>query len=410
MSVLLRWFGVLILAAMLLAATAGDGQAQGKRRTTFDGLSVVANPVIQQQMTLGQTAHNIAVLGKAFQQVPPAALGFNPFVHSVNSVATTPSLASSSISPYSTSPYGSPYGYGSSGYPYDPTGGTLQGAASLTSAEGKYWVYINEARITREKARQASLETASKVVEFKRSYESTRLNAPQLRERETAVDLGVARKDAPATEVWSGKALNDLLHSIQGSSKPLSDGPKVPLEENTLRQSNLSDRSSQGNVGMLKDNGNLAWPKALKESLFDEPRKRLSRNLRIAVDQLKHKEPIEASQLNDIDSDFKTLIARLYNGADELSPSQYIGAKRYLNQLSGAVKALSDPKVANYFNNTWKARGKNVAELVANMTREGLVFAPAAPGEEAAYNALYQALRSFEVGVRGAPPESSYRR
>jgi hypothetical protein len=428
MSGLLRWFGVLALAALLLATAAGEGRAQGKRRTTFDGLSVVANPVIQPQMRLGQLAFNTAFVGNALRQVPPNALGFNPFG---NSLATAPSLSPFSLStaafsnPYgamvssgsgysaSTSPYGSPsspYGDSSNGYSSDPTAGTLRGLASLTSAEGQYWLNIGKARISREQSRQASLDTARKQVEFERCYESTRPTAPQLRDRERATDLARARTDPPATEVWSGKALNDLLRSIQGSSMPLSSGPNVPLEEDTLKQSNLSDRSSHGNIGMLKDNGNLAWPESLKESAFDEPRNRLSRNLRIAIDQLKHKEPIEASQLNDINGDFKALNARLHDSADQLSPSQYIGAKRYLNQLAAAVKALSDPRVVNYFNNTWNARGKNVAELVANMTREGLVFAPASPGEEAAYNAVYQALRSFEAGVRGARQESSEHR
>ena len=32
------------------------------------------------------------------------------------------------------------------------------------------------------------------------------------------------------------------------------------------------------------------------------------------------------------------------------------------------------------------------------MTKEGLVFAPAAPGDEAAYRAVYDALRTYESG------------
>jgi hypothetical protein len=331
----------------------------------------------------------------------------------MNSLASAPSLAQYSASPYSTSPYGSPYspnGYGSNGYYMDPTGYTLQGLASLTKAEGKYWGDIQEARIGREKVRQVALETERKRVEFEHWYDGTRPTAPQLRERETAADLDRARKDPPATEVWSGKALNDLLRSIQSSGTSLGGGANVSLEEDTLKQSNLSYHGSQGNIGMLKDNGTLAWPKSLKEPVFDEQRNRLSRNLRRAVADLKGKGPVEPALLNDIKNDLKALDAKLGDSAAELSASQYIKAKRYLNQLAPAVKALSDPKVGNYFNNTWNARGKNVAELVANMSREGLVFAAAAPGEEAAYNALYQALRSFEASVRGTHPESSMRR
>ena len=43
-----------------------------------------------------------------------------------------------------------------------------------------------------------------------------------------------------------------------------------------------------------------------------------------------------------------------------------------------------------------------MAELVANMTREGLTFVPAGPGDEAAYRSLNQSLRAFEGGLHTA--------
>ena len=70
------------------------------------------------------------------------------------------------------------------------------------------------------------------------------------------------------------------------------------------------------------------------------------------------------------------------------------------NQVADAIKSLSNPKAINYFNNTWITKGKNVAELVDHLTREGLTFAPAAPGEEAAYTSLYQSLRAFAAGMQ----------
>ena len=51
--------------------------------------------------------------------------------------------------------------------------------------------------------------------------------------------------------------------------------------------------------------------------------------------------------MKDIKGDFKALTDRLSESADELSPSQYIEARRFLNQLGAAIRALSDPKVAN---------------------------------------------------------------
>jgi hypothetical protein len=311
------------------------------------------------------------------------------------SLSTMP--GASSASPYG----GSPYGY-SSQYTYiPPDAALLMGFASLTNAQGQYWNQIQQARLLREQSYVASFETAKKRVEFERWYEEYgKPTAPKMRDKEMATDLDRARKDPPATEVWSGKSLNDLLRSIQ-SLGALSRGPNLPLDEDTLKHINLS-AGARGNVGMLRDGGFLTWPLQLQEPQFTDLRERLGKNIPRAVTDLKGNHPVESALLKDINSDFKALNEELSASAGDLSPSHYIEAKRYLNQLAQAVRALADPNAVKYFNNTWNAKGKNAAELVANMTRDGLVFAPAAPGDEAAYSSLYQSLRAFEGGMQQA--------
>jgi hypothetical protein len=56
--------------------------------------------------------------------------------------------------------------------------------------------------------------------------------------------------------------------------------------------------------------------------------------------------------------------------------------------------------VSHYFDNSWSSRGKTVTELVKFMSDNGLVFAPAAPGDEHAYRALYIALAAFDARMR----------
>ena len=110
---------------------------------------------------------------------------------------------------------------------------------------------------------------------------------------------------------------------------------------------------------------------------------------------------MSTTTLHNLDTLYHDIDRKLNKSADELSPSQYIEARAYLNQVKGAIDALNNPKAVNYFNNTWNARGKTVAELVGNIPRrEGLKFAPATQGDESAYNALYTALRSFDYGLQ----------
>jgi len=67
--------------------------------------------------------------------------------------------------------------------------------------------------------------------------------------------------------------------------------------------------------------------------------------------------------------------------------------------LGQTVTALKDRNVSNYFNDNWRPRGRNVAELVKYMGEKGLWFAPATPSDEAAYLALYHALAAFDAGM-----------
>jgi hypothetical protein len=406
------------LAAALLAALATQAQAQ----------RILNPPAPMQPQVLPP---NAGVLGTAapasmagYNPYAPALGGYNPATmgapasdpYALSTVGgfnpyTSPS-ASMSSSPYSLStsptgagfsgPYGMPYYpfYGGPGLagPGMGYGFALQGLASYTSAAGKYWGDIEQARILREQSRQMYLDTQRRRIQFEQWYETVRPTAPKMMAAERATELELARKAPGETEVLSGRTLNVLLRSIQSAGN-LNRGPNVELAEDALKHINVTGGASAGNVGMLKDGVKLAWPEGLQGEGFDTASKRLTRNLKLAVDTLKDREPVAAGTMKDIRGDFKSLNDKLNESADDLSPSQYIEARRFLNQLSAAIKALSDPNVAKYFNNTWNARGSNVAELVSNMTKEGLTFAPAAPGDEAAYRAMYNALRTFEVGL-----------
>lgn len=92
-------------------------------------------------------------------------------------------------------------------------------------------------------------------------------------------------------------------------------------------------------------------------------------------------------------------------GKEELSCNDYVKAMRYTNQLLEAVRVLPEQGAANYLNGRWQARGNTVGELVNDMTRNGLRFAPAADGGESAYTALYHYVLAYDSALgQMAPP------
>jgi hypothetical protein len=299
----------------------------------------------------------------------------------------------STYAPYTSGSYGANPWSGNS------EGAIFQGFAALADATGKSWKNIQEARLIRLDAQRRALDNLKRQWDTERYWNSIRPTAPRMMDAERAVALNDARNRATPARVWSADALNQLLRGIIRNGQ-LNRGPNIPLDEDTLKHINLTDRSSRGNVGLIKSGGKLNWPPVLQEPPLDKPSKALDRKLREAVEQLKDREPVSSTTLQDIDNLYKELNDRLSDRADELSPSQYIEAKRYLNQVGQAVRALRDKNAVRHFDNSWTPKGKNVAELVDFMRREGLEFAPATEGDESAYNSLYNALRAFEAGTR----------
>jgi hypothetical protein len=276
--------------------------------------------------------------------------------------------------------------------------GYLTGVASVTAATGQYWVSIQQARLLREQSRQMSYETARKRVELEAWYESRKMKTQDLVDNQVRTDLDRARRDPPMGEVTSGKSLNDLLNNIRKLGR-LNRIPNISLEEDILKRINLSSPATNGNAGLLRDGGKFDWPLSLQEKIFDEERARLSRNIEAAVKEVKDNGKVEARLLRDINTDVAALQRKLDDSTDDLTIAQSLEAKGFMRQLQASARVLRDPSVSKYLNSGWAAKGRTVAELVDNMTREGLNFAPATPGDEPAYMSLYYSLRAFEAGL-----------
>jgi len=405
-----KWFGVAALAGLALAGPlALPAQAQRIIMPVPFNNAVPPNPNIYLNpytgLNLRQAAFNTAVLGQALSTIPPYAMGFNPYPQV--SIGGNPLLATGLGGIGGGNPYlgaglplggGNPYlstggygggagspvlstsgGYGGSGsfaaYSSDPYGagggggytnpynGYLSGAASVTSANGQYQIQIQSARLMREQSRQAAIETRRKLYDEAMYEQMHRPDPEKIRQHDQEVALDRARHTPPLTEVWSGTALNDLYNHLSSQYGQLNKGPKVPLDEDMLKGINLTPRDTRANPGLLKDEGKLQWPLSLMSNEFTEPRRALERLLADAVQQVKFNNPVPAGSLRDMHVQLGQLNDTLRDRVNDLSPTQFIEAQRYLHQVGDAVKALEDPKVGNYVNRNWTAKGKNVAEL-----------------------------------------------
>src|SRR5262249_44362604 len=87
----------------------------------------------------------------------------------------------------------------------------------------------------------------------------------------------------------------------------------------------------------------------------------------------------------------------------DYSYQPFIQARDFLRGLGDALVALGQPDAADHFNGAYALKAQTVLGLVQQMADRGLRFAPAAPGDEAAYAALHEARRATDRAAQPHP-------
>jgi hypothetical protein len=297
--------------------------------------------------------------------------------------------------------YGQPY------YGGDPYAGYLQGAASVIDEQGKYLVNTQQAYLIKEQVRQA--QTANRRRAFDEwLYE--RANTPTLneqRERERKQEVRRDLNDPPATEVWTGRVLNIILTDLQDLEGRGVQGSAIPLEADLLTKINVYPAKGPSNIGLLKDKS-LAWPVGLRilpPALETKPlRDRIDKLLAEAKEQ-SVKGRVKADLVADLRDNLAKLRKFFSKRIDDMTFTQYAESKRFLSDLDAALQVLEQTDAADYLNGKYVAKGRTVRELVQYMKDSGLRFGAASSGDEAAYNALYQAMATYGREVIGKVAE-----
>lgn len=299
---------------------------------------------------------------------------------------------------YARRGYGLGYGYGWTNWMQNPYEGYLNGAANLTTANAQYQLTIQQARQAREESRRSALETRKQTLLEREWERSLQPDPEQIRQQQMMKSLQRSRNNPPAVEIWSATALNDLLRDIQSAQTSGATGPDVPLSAENLKHINVTTGTTYGGIGLLRGDGKLTWPYALSQSSFDGGRQQLDELLPQAIKEARSGQ-VSPQLLTKIRSAQSRLERTLDAQAGNLTPSEFTEASRYLRELKSSVQVLQQTDVAKYFRPAWTPKGSTVGELVQQMTREGLRFAPAVSGDEAYYTSLHRALVSYDMNV-----------
>jgi hypothetical protein len=360
---------------------------------------------IRRGLTLQQAAFNIRTLGQARSFIPPFTLGFNPYPRVVVNPGVANPYASLTSSPYATSagydnsnynPYASSY--------YDPYGGYLRGGADVINAQGRFLINNQQAYLTREQVRSERIANRHKIFdEYLYEHEKTPTSEEE-RQRRQLEQLNRSRNNPPLTEIWSGKALNDILADLRKlpakapAAGELVNLQQLPFDEDGLKHINVTQGA--GNIGLLKNEGRLNWSGALGGAEYKEQRERINSLAQAAVRQAEFNGRVDPGTITQLSNDADSLQRQLRKNSGDLPFALYTEAKTFLSNLDDAISALRQPDVGNHFTGKFALKARTVPELVALMTQQGLQFAPAVPGDQPAYVALHQALANYDVAAQ----------
>jgi hypothetical protein len=295
--------------------------------------------------------------------------------------------------------YGYGYGLGMTQWMQNPYEGYLQGAADITRANAEYYKGIQQAKMTRQEAIRSSLETRRAMIE-EAEWERAHMPDPEkIRQAVLERELNRARVSPPLNDVWSARALNSLLRHLVTQQADGVRGPNVPLNEDIVNHVNVKVGDSVGNVGLLKNGADLDWPESLLGGAFKEGRERINSLMHTAYKSVASGNNPDPATLNDLQDQYRKQRETLENNVSDLKPDEYIEAQRFLREVGQTITALKDPNIGKQFNDDWKPKARNVAELVKHMREKGLMFAPATEKDQPAYVALYHALAAFDAGM-----------
>jgi hypothetical protein len=291
------------------------------------------------------------------------------------------------------------------GYGFFPYGGGYwNGQAAMLDAYGNVGLDQEQARILREKANQAKLDTRVKVLQ---TMQYERANEYWFSDEKADIDakrVQAAMNNPPVQEITSGRALNTLLPFLDRLATKGTGGGPVPIDPELLRSINTTSGADAGNAGLLREVNNLQWPVATlgpNQQKLDEMLKKATYDGTSGPVS-----PLTISQLNKQTELLAQEVKQKFFKS-EIDTGDYLQANRFLDRVRQANRALSQPDITRMLAGAMGPRGDTVDAVVQSMASRGLSFAAAQPGQEGAYIALHRAFVNY--GLNTSTPDTGFR-
>jgi hypothetical protein len=274
-----------------------------------------------------------------------------------------------------------------------PVAGYWYGSAAVLDAYSNLGTSQEQARILREQANQAKLDTRKKLVDTLAYIRANQYTFTQEQADIAKRLLQRVQVTPTKTEVVTGKSLNILLEDLSKFNSKQLRSQTVGVDEDILKLVNVT--GSNGNLGLLRNDGQIPWPSAFIDNttvLATKQREDIDNYAKVLFNQAANNAggKLDPNVLRNLEMAVGKLRDSLTKNINTLGTQSYLEGSRFLDSFDAAVVALRKGDAVLYldFNQRFAKGGKTVQELVAYMSQNGLAFAPAMPGAERAYQVL----------------------
>ncbi len=406
---LTKWVLTAVLGAAGWALSAGPAAAQFVPGYGM-GFRPFGGPVFLGSPYMGSPFLGSPFVGSPYMGYSPFTIGtythYNPYTGGLMS--------------YSYPAYQSTYGYSflnpftgqTAGYqlnyaiPYNPSGYGGGGGYSMPYTgysgytAGSYYstnpVTNEQLRMLRGSAYQGSYPSGGGYGETKEVYSPRWTTGPSTTGAAAKPgEVNEALLKAAGDDIQSGRALNALAVEIRKLEEKgaKAEAPLFPAEV----LSRIAYAGPGSELLAAARAGKPAFPAAMKGDAFADLRAELERHFAAVADpvaQGKAADPAAADRLAAAATKAKAAPAVRNLQADDRA-----AVTKFLDGLEAVAKEAKDPSLAGIGAPKWGNMGATASELVRYMDRHKLQFAPAPPGSEEAYSALYRGLTGYYVAL-----------
>jgi hypothetical protein len=335
----------------------------------------------------------------------PGINGFNPLMYNPYNPVYNPAN-NAAVTYYYLNRISYPPAYGGSGSTYAPPAYTPSAGygGGYTSGAGGAAAYARDF----ERAQQYA--TARSSIADQAAYEKRAAAAPVAANAgpRVAEPPAVAPKDlldalavVDESRLYSGDYLNRIAAEVTALEGRGARATPTQLGPTLLKQVRFGGSPAGDALNVLRLGGRVEFPAAFDsvEGLRDL-RAELEKDLLAAVGPVAQGKPADSVKAAKLEGDVKRAQAALAPALGTLAFEDAAAARRFLNRLEAAAKAIRDPAAAGLVNPKWETDGVSVADLVKHMAKHKVQFGRADPGDEEVYRTVHHALSAYLVALQ----------